>query len=100
MFRADPLAHFCLGLPWRPKTGLLTLSARRYLPAMRFQMITDDGTRDVDFVFGKPADLARLSRWRAPLLSGPDARVRDAREFRKLAGKRWRGTRASVLMNC
>ena len=57
---------------------------------MQFQVMTDDGRRAVDFVFGKPADLTGLSRWRAPSLSVSDSRVRDALEFRKLAGKRWR----------
>jgi hypothetical protein len=57
---------------------------------MQFRVMTDDGPRRVKFVFGKSADLAKVSRWRAPAMADIDARVRDALEFRKLAGKRWR----------
>src|SRR5437764_532570 len=57
---------------------------------MQFVVITEAGPQEVEFVFGKSPDLAQVSRWRAPTVSATDIRVRDALEFRKLAGKRWR----------
>ena len=57
---------------------------------MQFLVMTDDGPKSVKFLFGRSADLAQVSRWRAPAVTATDARVRDALEFRKLAGKRWR----------
>src|SRR5438477_12224958 len=57
---------------------------------MQFLVMTAVGPKRVKFLFGGPADLAHLSRWRAPGVTATDARVRDALEFRKLAGKRWR----------
>ena len=51
---------------------------------------TPDGERAIEIVFGHPSDAEKLRRWRIPKNHPAPDIARDAMEFGKLAGKRWR----------
>ena len=51
---------------------------------------TPGGERAIEIVFGHPGDTEKLRRWRIPKDHPAPDIARDAMEFGKLAGKRWR----------
>lgn len=55
-----------------------------------------DQPRSVELVFGNEKQLARVSKWRAPVGARQNPYVRDTLEFARLASKRWRYYHTSV----
>jgi hypothetical protein len=57
---------------------------------MQFSVSTPQGKRSVDFKFATDADLRILLNWKTKAALRNNSHVRDAIEYCRLAGKRWR----------